>query len=93
VVRSTSAPERAAFAALRPGLWTLLAAVCVIGVVQSKGGDLGLMEKWGLVPIFGLTLGVTMAHFVIDAGIWRLRDEFPRRYIGAAFPFLGRRAS
>lgn len=93
VVNATSAAGRAAPASFRPGLATLAGAVVFVGAVQWKGGDYGLMEKWSLLPIFGLTLGVTMAHFVIDAGIWRLRDEFPRRYIGAAFPFLARRPS
>lgn len=27
--------------------------------------------------LFGAFLGASMAHFVIDAGLWRLRDEFP----------------
>jgi hypothetical protein len=33
-------------------------------------------------------LGVTMAHFVIDAGIWRLRDEFPRQFLTSRLPYL-----
>jgi len=33
-------------------------------------------------------MGCTMAHFVIDAGIWRLRDPFPRAHIAPAFDFL-----
>lgn len=93
LARSTSAPDAAPASMVRPGLWTLLAGVVVVGFVLSEGGDFGLMEKWNLLPVFGLTLGATMAHFVIDAGIWRLRDEFPRRYIGAAFPFLPRRGA
>ncbi|CRK61119.1 hypothetical protein [Alloactinosynnema sp. L-07] len=41
--------------------------------------------------IFGAYLGLTMAHFVIDAGLWRLRDEFPRAFLGERLPFLLRR--
>jgi len=26
--------------------------------------------------LFGAYLAVVMTHFVIDAGVWRLRDEF-----------------
>ncbi|HEY2773552.1 MAG TPA: hypothetical protein VGK20_05815, partial [Candidatus Binatia bacterium] len=92
VARSTSAPTPPASRPVRPGLITLTACLVAVGYFLKQGGDYGLMQKWHLLPVFGLTLGATMAHFVIDAGIWRLRDEFPRRYIGAAFPFLPRRA-
>jgi hypothetical protein len=29
-----------------------------------------------------------MAHFVIDAGLWRLRDPFPRRFVSTYVPYL-----
>jgi hypothetical protein len=35
-----------------------------------------------------LYLGVVMAHFVIDAGLWRLRDSFPRRFLASRMPYL-----
>ena len=38
--------------------------------------------------LYGAYLGVSMAHFVIDAGIWRLRDAFPRGFISSRLPFL-----
>ena len=38
--------------------------------------------------LFGAYLGVVMAHFVIDAGIWRLRDSFPRQMLTARVPYL-----
>jgi hypothetical protein len=38
--------------------------------------------------VFGVYLGLLMAHFVIDAGLWRLRDEFPRAYLSARVPYL-----
>ncbi len=42
--------------------------------------------------LFGLYLGLVMAHFVVDAGMWRMRDEFPRRFLTAKLPYLvGRR--
>jgi len=41
--------------------------------------------------LFGAYLAVVMTHFVIDAGVWRLRDEFPRRWLGERIPeLLGR---
>jgi hypothetical protein len=73
----------------RPGAATLILCVATIGVVLALSGDVPLLKEWNLFPLFGFSLGLTMAHFVVDAGIWRLRDEFPRRYVGAAFPFLG----
>jgi hypothetical protein len=42
----------------------------------------------GARALYGAYLGVTMAHFVIDAGIWRLRDEFPRRFLTSRLPYL-----
>jgi len=38
--------------------------------------------------LFGVYLGVVMAHFVVDAGLWRLRDAFPRRLLGDRVPDL-----
>jgi hypothetical protein len=38
--------------------------------------------------LYGVYLGAVMAHFVIDAGIWRLREAFPRRFISTRLPFL-----
>jgi hypothetical protein len=38
--------------------------------------------------IYGAYLGVVMSHFVVDAGVWRLRDAFPRRFISARLPSL-----
>ena len=42
----------------------------------------------GARAVYGAYLGVTMAHFVIDAGIWRLRDEFPRQFLTSRLPYL-----
>jgi hypothetical protein len=36
--------------------------------------------------VYGVYLGVVMAHFVVDAGIWRLRDPFPRRFLSERIP-------
>ena len=38
--------------------------------------------------VFGAYLGVVMAHFVVDAGLWRLRDAFPRRLLSTYVPYL-----
>ena len=38
--------------------------------------------------LFGAYLGVVMAHFVIDACVWRLRDQFPRAFLARRIPYL-----
>lgn len=38
--------------------------------------------------VFGVYLGVVMTHFVVDAGLWRLRDPFPRQWLGERLPGL-----
>ncbi len=38
--------------------------------------------------VYGAYVGAVMAHFVIDAGLWRLRDEFPRRLLRSTVPYL-----
>lgn len=38
--------------------------------------------------IIGAILGATMAHFVIDAGAWRLSQTLQRTYIGKRFAFV-----
>jgi hypothetical protein len=48
---------------------------------QHAGGGLSR-------AVYGCYLGLTMAHFVIDAALWRLRDEFPRSLLAATVPYL-----
>ena len=38
--------------------------------------------------LFGAYLGAVMAHFVIDAGLWRLRDPFPRAFLARRVGWL-----
>jgi hypothetical protein len=40
------------------------------------------------ITALGFAYGVTMWHFLLDAGVWRLSDAFPRRYMGERFGFL-----
>jgi hypothetical protein len=37
---------------------------------------------------FGAFLGAVMAHFVLDAGLWRLREPFQRKYMRQRFHFI-----
>jgi hypothetical protein len=38
--------------------------------------------------VFGVYLGLVMAHFVVDAGLWRLRQPFPRTLLASRLPYL-----
>jgi len=38
--------------------------------------------------VFGAYLGVVMAHFVIDAGLWRMRDPLARNILITHLPYL-----
>lgn len=69
----------------------LLGAVVVLAVV----GGLLLNEMSGATQggrpagvVFGVYLGLVMAHFVLDGGIWRLSGPFQRRYMAERFGFL-----
>jgi hypothetical protein len=37
---------------------------------------------------YGAFIGITMSHFVLDAGLWRLREPFQRRYMREKFHFV-----
>ena len=39
------------------------------------------------VPL-AVGLGIVMAHFVLDAGVWKLSEPFQRNYMAERFPFL-----
>ena len=38
--------------------------------------------------LFGAYAGIVMAHFVIDAGLWRTRDPLARQFITTHLPYL-----
>jgi hypothetical protein len=68
-----------------------LAAFC--NVALAGGAVLGTASHLhGAAPVgrllFGAYLGAVMAHFVVDAGLWRLRDPFPRAFLASRVPSL-----
>lgn len=73
---------------------TRLRAVVVLGNIGLVGGALlsGASHLHDAMPVvrllFGAYLGVVMAHFVIDAGLWRMRDPFPRMFLARHLPAL-----
>ncbi|MGA3147590.1 MAG: hypothetical protein ABSF33_08950 [Acidimicrobiales bacterium] len=59
----------------------------VAGALLSGASHLhssGLLGRF----LFGAYLGVVMTHFVIDAGLWRMRDAFPRAFMNSHVPYL-----
>ena len=74
-----------------PGRALRLAAL--VNVALIGGAVLGAASHLHSAPpagrlVFGAYLGAVMAHFVIDAGLWRLRDPFPRAFLASRVPGL-----
>jgi hypothetical protein len=67
----------------------VLANIALVGgAVLSAASHLhGAAAVTGRIA-FGAYLGAVMAHFVIDASLWRLRDPFPRAFLAARVPGL-----
>jgi hypothetical protein len=67
----------------------VMAAIGAAGAVLLNAGimapDAGL--PWGNA-LYGAFVGTVMAHFVLDAGIWRLREPFQRKYVRERFAFV-----
>ena len=71
---------------------------------EPSGKPTGRLSRWkpalamiacggvigGLILTLPLAvgLGIVMAHFVLDAGVWKLSEPFPRAYMSERFPFL-----
>jgi hypothetical protein len=73
------------------GRATRLAAACTIalagGIGLSAAAHLHGAAAAGRLA-FGAYLGAVMAHFVVDARLWRLRDPFPRAFLASHVPAL-----
>ncbi len=68
-----------------------LAALCNIallgGAALSMASDQASAGA-GVRALFGFFLGAVMAHFVVDAGLWRMREEFQRSFLRSRLPYL-----
>jgi hypothetical protein len=69
------------------GLAILVNIALVAGLVLNLLSHLHGTTTVGRA-LFGAYLGLVMTHFVVDAGLWRLRDEFPRTFLTSRLPFL-----
>jgi len=69
-------------------------AVLALAAFTLVGGALmrALHESslWGAhgATLTGVAFGITMWHFVLDAGVWRLSEPFQRGYMQQRFGFL-----
>ena len=76
---------------------TALAAFLVLlGLVGNHAADVRALAPVAGSPLLmrligflaGIGLGTTVAHFVIDAGAWRLSQSSAKRYVTQRFGFL-----
>lgn len=74
-----------------PGRAMRLAVLCNValvgGLALSGASHLHGAALAGRLA-FGAYLGAVMAHFVIDACVWRLREPFPRAFLASRVPGL-----
>jgi hypothetical protein len=68
-------------------LSVLLAVSLVLGILLNRASHLHTSEP-AVRALYGAYLGLVCAHFVIDAGLWRLRDQFPREFLTRRLPYL-----
>jgi hypothetical protein len=80
-----SVSKRAPLASL-----VILAGLSTVGALALNAAvqapDL-LGSSYGFA-IYGAFVGIVMSHFVLDAGIWRLREPFQRGYMRERFFFV-----
>jgi hypothetical protein len=65
----------------------LIATAGAVLLDNAREGMEWLDQPFG-AAVYGAFLGVVMAHFVLDAGIWRLREAFQRSYMRRRFFFV-----
>jgi hypothetical protein len=63
----------------------VLLLICLsLGSAMMLMGDRSVAAEF----VFGCYLGLVMAHFVVDAGLWRLSQRFQRDYLRQSFGFV-----
>lgn len=72
------------------------AFVILVGMVGAYAADLqgrdwiggSVMWRRALDFMVGIGVGTTIAHFVIDAGAWRMSQSATKDYVAKRFVFL-----
>ena len=85
IVASGEAPQRRSIALLSLLNIAVLGGIALNYLSHQHDGSSATRA------VFGGYLGILAGHFVIDAGIWRLRDEFPRHFVLSHIPWLNPR--
>jgi hypothetical protein len=67
---------------------SLLANIALIGGAALSSASHLHDAGWPGRCVFGAYLGVVMAHFAIDAGLWRMRDPLARNFLTTHLPYL-----
>ena len=67
---------------------SVLANIALIGGAALSSASHLHNAGWPGRCVFGAYLGVVMAHFVIDAGLWRMRDPLARNFLATHLPYL-----
>ncbi len=64
----------------------LIAAAVVVGLPLDWAGKIGAdsSDRWML----GAYTGIVAVHFIVDAGVWKLRDAEQRAFMKRRFAFL-----
>ena len=65
----------------------MLSVALLVGAALSAAShlhDAGVSVRW----LYGAYLGIVMSHFVVDAGVWRLREPFFHQFLAERVPFL-----
>ncbi len=83
-----SAGSRGGGSGRRIGRLAVLCDIALLGgALLSAASDQATAPGAGKI-LFGVFLGAVMAHFVVDAGLWRMREEFPRAFLSGRLPYL-----
>jgi len=67
-----------------PALW----AIAVLGGMALNQASHLHSSNWPLRLCFGFYLGFLAAHFVVDGGIWRLREPAVHAFLSERVPYL-----
>ena len=69
------------------GAATFLAIALLGGLALSAASHLHAGPAAERI-LFGIYLGLVMSHFVVDGGLWRLRQPFARALLASRLPYL-----
>jgi hypothetical protein len=89
VVGPTTTAGRLAAAGWLGGAHGVLLLAGVLALAGALAAASHLHTGPGLTgAVFGAYVGIVVGHFLLDAGLWRLRDPFPRRWLSQRLPSL-----